>query len=94
MLFEWWAECSLNVWVKVRGHSKAVDGGAKLPSASLATVRGNHWADKAAEYGAEGTKPPRCVCDIAGYIRHHLHRQVDLDEWQARRAESTRTVDE
>ena len=36
-------DCGLKiVWVKVRGHSKAADGGAKLPPASLATVRGNH----------------------------------------------------
>ena len=77
-------DCGLKVvWVKVRGHSKAAEDSADIPSASLATVHGNEWAGKAAEYGADGVKPPRCVCDITGYIRHHLHWHVDLEEWQS-----------
>ena len=45
-------DCGLKVvWVKVRGHSAAANNGADIPSANRATVDGNNWADKAAEYG-------------------------------------------
>ena len=84
-------DCGLKVvWVKVRGHSAAANNGADIPSASRATVDGNNWADKAAEYGA--TREPKEEKDIQNYIYYHLHRHVDVEAWQSRRDESTRAT--
>ena len=84
-------DCGLKVvWVKVRGHSAAANNDADIPPASRATVDGNNWADKAAEYGA--TREPKEEKDIQNYIYYHLHRHVDVEAWQSRRDESTRAT--
>jgi len=89
------ADCGIKVvWVKVRGHSEAAAGGAVIPAASRATVDGNETADGAADDGAKfkckDHGHDRSAVDINSYINWHLHAEVDIEVWQARRDASTR----
>ena len=65
------------MWVKVRWRFAADDVATIVP-ASRAIVDSNNWANKATEYGA--TWPPKQEKYIQGYIHHHLHRHVDIEE--------------
>ena len=40
----------------------------------------------------EGRHDRSVVRAVLHLARHHLHRQVHIEEWQQRRAESTRTI--
>lgn len=40
----------------------------RLSAASVATMLGNNWADKAAGYGADSTRRPKSVMDVQGYV--------------------------
>ena len=78
----------------MRGHSEAAASGAVIPAASRATVDGNETADGAADDGAKfkckDHGHDRSAADINSYINWHLHAEVDIEVWQARRDASTR----
>ena len=82
------------IWVKVCGHSEAAAKGATILHASRATVDGNETANESADDGAKHKCKDhghdRSAVDINGYINWHLHAEVDIEVWQARRDASTR----